>query len=115
MTKFKELFEKSQTCNKLSKQEMLDNAKKDPYVITNKIKKLLKNKVEFTVEMGNCDTIKFGQAGNRSWRGEPLNKQRSLTYGDNIPRTANEQLEHLAQIGFITGICKIIKVDNKPI
>ncbi len=112
---FKELFEAKNTCNKLSKQEMLDNAKQNPFIITTKMKELLKNKVEFTMEMGNCDTIKFGQAGNRSWRGVPLNKQRSLTYGDGVPRTANEQLEQLAQIGFITGDCKIIKVDNKPI
>ena len=106
---FKELFTES------SKQERLDAKAKDPFICTDQLQALFKNKVEFTIEMSNGQVMQFEQLGSRKWRGKVIGKHRMLDYSDGTPRTANEHLAHLADIGFITGSCKVIKVDGKKI
>lgn len=117
MNKFKELFEArlKMAAKSKSKSERLADKKANPFICTDELKALFKNKVEFTIEMANGEIIQFSQAGNRKWWGKNLTNHRGLTHSDNTARTANEHLQHMADLGIITGACKILKVDGKSI
>ena len=114
MNKFKELFEGMAAKSK-SKSERLADRDSDPFICTDELKALFKNKVQFTIKMSNGEVVQFEQAGSRKWWGKNLTNHRGMTHSDNTARTANEHLQHLADTGIITGKCKILKVDNKKV
>ncbi len=113
---FKELFIESGTAAKsLTKQQRLDNKSENEFICTDELKALFKNKVQFTIKMANGEIIRFEQLGSRKWKGLVQGKHRMLNHSSQKKGTANEILQHMADIGFITGDCEILKVDGKDI
>ena len=113
MNNFREIFEARKASKSKSKEERLADKDANPFICTDELKALFKNKVQFTIEFPSGDIVQFEQRGNRKWSGKTINVHRGLNYGDNIPRTANEQLQQMADLGIITGSCKVLKVDGK--